>query len=305
MLLRFAKIAGGLRLLITEAAPIVVTSASLLSLRSVAYLVGFGLGSIASIWLPIIATLISITGFFNAGSNTPECEAYRAQMRAIDNANRAAYAAWLVTNKAYIDGPYKNYQLTSQALALSSSQQARAACSGQPESVACVVCGGGGIQGITCVSTFCNRRAECETQKFNELNRGLTYPDPPPPPVLQTYPACSSPNCPPGKKVWTQVLWGSPTGNFTDAKGCFVVAYSQDAPTLPPKVEYNPFLPKTFVESRALSYYLVNGDRYRGLQDNEWKNLESVNGWDKGYWRSELTDSECRGWRPGWSKKIK
>jgi len=305
MLLRFAKIAGGLRLLITEAAPIVATSASLLSLRSAAYLVGFGLGSIASIWLPIIATLISITGLFNAGSNTPECEAYRAQMRSIDNANRAAYAAWQVVNKAYIDGPYKNYLLAAQALALSAAQQSKAMCASQPESAPCVVCGGGGIQGITCVSSTCWYRADCESQKFKELNTGLTVPTPPPPPAFQTYPACSAPNCPPGKKVWTQVIWGSPSGNFSDAKGCFVVAYSQDAPTLPPKVEYNPFLPKVFVESRALSYYLVNGDRYRGLQDNEWKNLESVQGWDKGYWRSEVTDPECRGWRPGWSRKIK
>lgn len=42
MLLRFAKIAGGLRLLITEAGPIVATSVGLLSARSVAYFVGFG-----------------------------------------------------------------------------------------------------------------------------------------------------------------------------------------------------------------------------------------------------------------------
>jgi hypothetical protein len=226
-------------------------------------------------------------------------------MRAIDNANRAAYAAWLVTNKAYIDGPYKNYLLATQAMALSASQQARAACSGIPQTGTCTVCGGGGIQGITCVSSPCNPQANCEGQKFKEFNLAIATPPQPPPPTLQTYPACSAPNCPPGKKVWTQVLWGSPSGNFTDAKGCFVVAYSQDAPTLPPKVEYNPFLPKIFVESRALSYYLVNGDRYRGLNDSEWKNLESVSGWDKGYWRSEVTDPECRGWRPGWSRKIK
>jgi hypothetical protein len=305
MLLRFAKIAGGLRLLITEAAPIVVTSASLLSLRSAAYLVGFGLASIASIWLPIIATLISITGFFNAGSNTPECEAYRAQMRSIDNANRAVYAAWQVVNKAYIDGPYKNYLLAAQALALSASQQAKAACASQPESRPCTVCGGGGIQGITCVSSTCWPRDECEGQNFNRLNTGLTMPTPPDPPAIQTYPACSSPNCPPGKKVWTQVIWASPGGNFTDVKGCFIIAYSQDAPTLAPKIEYNPFLPKLFVESRAISYYLVNGDRYRALQDKDWKNLESMQGWDKGYWRSEVVDPACRGWRPGWSKIVK
>jgi hypothetical protein len=305
MLLRFAKIAGGLRLFITEAAPIVVTSASLLSLRSAAYLVGFALGNIASIWLPIIATLVSIAGFFNAGLNTPECEAYRAQMRSIDNANRAAYATWQVVNKAYIDGPYKNYLVAAQALALSAAQQSKSMCAGQVESRSCVVCGGGGIQGISCVSSTCFPRGECESRNFNLLNTGLTMPAPPPPPAVQTYPACSSPNCGPGKKVWTQVIWASPGDNFTDAKGCFVVAYSQDAPTLPPTVEYNPFLPKTFVESRALSYYFVDGDRYRGLQDNEWKNLESVSGWDKGYWRSEVTDPECRGWRPGWSRKIK
>ena len=108
MLLRFAKIAGGLRLLITEAGPLVVTSVGLLSARSVAYFVGFGLGSIVSAWLPIVAVLVSITGFFGAGTDTSECEAYRTQMRAIDDANRAAFAAWQVVNKAYIEGPYKN-----------------------------------------------------------------------------------------------------------------------------------------------------------------------------------------------------
>ena len=305
MLLRFAKIAGGLRLLITEAGPIVATSVGLLSARSVAYIVGFGLGSIVSSWLPIIALLISVTGFFGAGANTAECQAYRAQMRAIDNANRAALATYQSIYKTYAEGPYKNYLLAAQALALSASKQAKAMCGGLPESAFCVVCGGGGIQGISCVSTTCNYRAECERDKFKQLNTGLSVPNPPNPPALQTYPACSSPNCPPGKKVWTQVIWGSPGGNFTDAKGCFIVAYSQDAPTLAPKVEYNPFLPKTFVEPRAISYYLVDGDRYRGLQDKDWKTLETVEGWDKGYWRSESTDPECRGWRPGWSKIVK
>jgi len=305
MLLRFAKIAGGLRLILTEAGPIIATSVGLLSARSVAYTVGFALANIASAWLPIIATLVSITGFFNAGSNTPECEAFRAQMRAIDDANRAAFAVWQIRNQAYVDGPYKSYLLEAQALAARSAAASRATCANQPESRPCVVCGGGGIQGITCVSSTCRPRSECEEREFNRLNTGLTVPTPPSPPVIRTYPACSSPNCLPGKKVWTQVIWGSPDGNFTDVKGCFIVAYSQDAPSLPVKVEYNPFLPQPFVESRALSYYLVDGDKYRGLRDNDWKNLESVNGWDKGYWRSEVTDSECRGWRPGWSKKVK
>jgi hypothetical protein len=306
MLLRFAKIAGGLRLLITEAGPIVATSVGLLSARSVAYIIGFGLGSIVSSWLPIIALLVSITGFFGAGANTSECEAYRAQMRAIDDANRAAFAAWQIRYKAYIDGPYKSYLLQAQALAARSSASAKATCGARVESRSCVVCGGScGWGRSCCVSTTCYPRSECEGREFTRLNTGLSVPNPPSPPVIRTYPACSSPNCPPGKKVWTQVIWASPGGNFTDAKGCFIIAYSQDAPTLAPKVEYNPFLPDVFVKSRPISYYLVNGDRYRGLQDKEWKNLETVQGWDKGYWRSEVVDPECRGWRPGWSKIVK
>jgi len=308
MLLRFAKLAGGLRLLITEAGPIVATSIALLSARSAAYMVGFAVGNIFSSWLPIIATLVTIAGFFNSGSNTPECEAYRAQMRAIDNANRASLAAWQIISRAYAEGPYRTYQLEVQALAARSAVTARSNCVNVPIRQACVVCGsfaGSGSFGPSCVSTVCFRRAECEGSEFRRLNVGLTPPPAPPPPVLQTYPACSAPNCPPGKKVWTQVLWASPDGNFIDVKGCFIVAYSQDAPNLPPTVEYSPFLPESFVQSRALSYYLVNGDRYRGLRDDEWRNLESVSGWDKGYWRSEVTDPECRGWRPGWSRKIK
>jgi hypothetical protein len=309
MLLRFAKIAGGLRLLITEAGPLVATSVALLSARSIAYMVGFGLGSIVSSWLPIIALLVSITGFFGSGSsNTPECERYRAQMRAIDDVNRAAFAAWQVRNRAYVEGPYRAYQLEAQALAARSAATARSNCANVPVSQPCVVCGsfaGSGSFGPSCVSTVCFRRSECEGSEFRRLNTGLNVPTSPAPPVIQSYPACTAPNCPPGKKVWTQVIWGSQAGNFIDPKGCFLVAFSQDAPTLPLNVEYNPFLPELFVKSRALNYYLVNGDRYRALQDNTWRNLESVEGWNKGYWRSELVDTECRGWRPGWSKIVK
>ncbi|MEG3842933.1 hypothetical protein [Microcoleus sp. herbarium14] len=42
--------------------------------------------------MAIIALLVSVTGLFGAGANTAECEAYRAQIRAIDNANRVALA---------------------------------------------------------------------------------------------------------------------------------------------------------------------------------------------------------------------
>jgi len=301
MLLRFAKIAGGLRAVVTEAGPIIATSVGLLSARSVAYFLGFSLASIVSAWLPIIATLISVAGFFNAGSNTPECEAYRAKMRAIDASNRALMASYQLTLGPYIAAANAYSLRYMNALkSLASSYNAlticadfcRERCTYYP----------GSTCGFSCSS--CYRRVSDDYYAAARAAAG-SPPIPPPPPAFQTYPACSAPNCPPGKKLWTQVLWASPNENFTEAKGCYIVAYSQDAPTLPPKIEYNPFLPKLFVQSRALSYYLVNGDRYRGLQDNDWKNLESVSGWDKGYWRSELTDPECRGWRPGWSRKIK
>jgi hypothetical protein len=295
MLLRFAKIAGGLRFLITEAAPLIATSVGLLSARSAAYFGGFALGSIVSSWLPIIALLISVTGFFNAGANTPECEAFRGQMRAIDQANKAALEAYkitlapdLISNKKCSDSVTAYFQNAYKAAA-----SRYASCPG-PEFVFCV--------SIGCYDPgkYCREAID------KEIRDGApTCPPPPPFPTLQTYPACSSPDCPPGKKVWTQVLWASPTGNFVDPKGCFIVAFSQDAPDLPINIEYNPFLPDDFVKSQAVSYYLVEGDKYRGLTDNDWQNLESVQGWDKGYWRSEFTDTECRGWRPGWSKQVK
>jgi hypothetical protein len=301
MLLRFAKIAGGLRLLVTEAEPIIATSVGLLSARSVAYLVGFGLGSIVSSWLPILALLISVTGFWGAGANTAECEAYRAQMRAIDAANRALaanyqiiYAPYLVAATAYT----KRYMELFKSLSPSfnSLEICKSACAERCTYNSHSTCG-----------FLCWRCMQDVSRRFYEAVDAAagSPPTPPPPPAYQSYPACSSPNCPPGKKVWTQVLWGTPTGNASDPKGCFIVAYSQDAPTIAPKVEYNPFLPKSFVESRAISYYLVDGDRYRGLQDKDWKTLETVEGWDKGYWRSEATHPECRGWRPGWSKIVK
>jgi hypothetical protein len=302
MLLRFAKIAGGLRAVVTEAGSIIATSVGLLSARSVAYFVGFTLGSIVSAWLPIIATLISIAGFFNAGSNTPECEAYRAQMRAIDAFNRALMASYQLTLAPYIAAAnayslrYLN-ALKSLAPSYNSLEICRTHCA-----VDCSGAGPGSVCGFLCWGCM----QDVSNQYYAAARAAAGSPPvPPPPPNFQTYPACSAPNCPPGKKVWTQVLWASPNGSFTEAKGCYIVAYSQDAPTLPAKIEYNPFLSKLFVESRALSYYLVNGDRYRGLNDSEWKNLESVSGWDKGYWRSEVTDPECRGWRPGWSRKVK
>jgi len=72
------------------------------------------------------------------------------------------------------------------------------------------------------------------------------------------------------------------------------------------EIEYNPFeLSETFLESRAMDPFVVDGNRFRNLNDSEWKDLESVAGWDKGYWVAEQTDVECRGWNPGWSRKVK
>jgi len=301
MLLRFAKIAGGLRAIVTEAGPLVATSVGLLSARSVAYLIGFSLGSIVSAWLPIIATLVSVAGFFNAGSNTPECEAYRAQMRAIDASNRALMASYeLVLKPFYVAANAYSARYMDALKSLAPSYDATKIC--VAECAERCTYNSHSTCGFLCWG--CYQRVSNQYYAAARAAAG-TPPTPPPPPQFQTYPACSAPDCPPGKKVWTQVLWASPTDNFTDIKGCYIVAYSQDAPTLPVKIEYNPFLPKLFVESRALSYYLVNGDRYRGLNDNEWKNLESSAGWDKGFWRSEVTDTECRGWRPGWSRQVK
>jgi hypothetical protein len=301
MLLRFAKIAGGLRLLITEAAPIAATSIGLLSARTAAYLVGFGLGSIVSSWLPIIALLVSVTGFFNAGSNSPECEAYRAQMRAIDESNRALMASYQITYAPYARTALAWSESYSRALnRLFAANNAVTICASFCQEK-CTY-----YPGSTCGSLCSSCYRDLSDRIYREARAAAgPEPVPPSPPTFKSYPACTAPDCPPGKKLWTQVIWASSGGNFTDAKGCFIIAYSQDAPTLPVKVEYNPFLPDAFVKSRAISYYLVNGDRYRGLQDKGWKNLESVEGWDKGYWRSESTDVECRGWRPGWSKIVK
>lgn len=301
MLLRFAKIAGGLRLLITETGPIVATSVGLFSVRSAAYLVGFALGNIVSSWLPIIALLVSVTGFFGAGANSPECEAYRAQMRAIDEANRALMASYQITYAPYARAALAWGESYSRALnRLFAANDAVKICASFCQEK-CTY-----YSRLTCGFLCSSCYRDLSDRIYREARAAAgSEPIPPSPPTFQSYPACTAPDCPPGKKVWTQVIWASPGGNFTDAKGCFIIAYSQDAPTLPIKVEYNPFLPDAFVKSRAISYYLVNGDRYRGLQDKEWKNLESVEGWDKGYWRSESTDVECRGWRPGWSKIVK
>jgi hypothetical protein len=236
MLLRFAKLAGGLRLLIAEVAPLVVVSASVLSARSAAYVVGFALGSVLSIWFPIVATLISIAGII-APANQSECDAYNAQVIAISNQN---YERWIAAfNKCSPNGGW--------------------------------ICALDGT-----------------------WDDGL----------LLTPIPCTPPNCN-GRKVWLQTIWASQSDFASQPKGCFLIAYSyNDTDGL--KIEYNPFkLPVPFLRARALPHQVVKGNRFKQLKDDEWKDLETVPGWDKGYWSAEFTDTECRGWRPGWTLKVK
>jgi hypothetical protein len=298
MLLRYAKLAGGLRLLVAEMAPLVLNSISVLSTRSAAYLVGFTLGSIASVWLPIIAVLISVTGLFGLFSGSSECDAYQAQIAEIDAANiliiekyradQENYDKWLeLVYKPYLKDAYEKNTHTCDAALV---EQAKIQCS---------------IGSSVCYSPYtnCIEGVKYTIESNAPIGPVISKPE------LQSYP-CSGgsgggPDCPAGKKVWLQVLWGNPTGNFSDSKGCFIIGYSQDAPDLPFNIEYNPFLPEPFVKSMALSYYSVQGDRFRQLDNPNWKNLESVQGWDKGYWIAESVNPECRGWSPGWSRKIK
>lgn len=329
MLLRFAKLAGGLRLLITETAPLVGTSISVLGARAAAYLVGFGLGSIASVWLPIVSVLISITGLFGLFSDSSECESYRAQIAEIDAANLLLL---------------KEYENARKPLDAQASQEEQILQdyynNNPPDYSICPTLDPEKWKDIILevekdfeerVSYWNDLPLELrishpfpvlsypthpEITCRNTINDQIKYNSPqfppidyPPLPILQSYP-CSGgsgagPDCPAGKKVWLQVIWGSPAGNFSDSKGCFLIGYSQDAPDLPVEIEYNPFLPEEFIKSRPLFYYSVKGDRFRELNDSKWKNLESVQGWDKGYWIAESVDPECRGWHPGWSRKIK
>ncbi len=276
--------------------PLVITSIGLLSARTASYLVGFVLGSIVGAWLPIIALLVSLTGMFGLTNNTQECEQYRARMAAVDESNRAALANYRQQYQRWYDsGVAQAYYAAKTAYETTARAAARQVCF---QDFCKQICGPNS-------ASSCGYNCSACLNDANSISYPGSAPVGPTPPVLQTYPSCSSPNCPPGKKTWVQVLWASRTGNFSDPKGCFLVAYSQDSPTIPPEVQYNPFLPKPFVLSRARSYYLVKGDRFRGVNSSNWRNLESVTGWDRGYWQAESTDPECRGWRPGWSVKVR
>jgi hypothetical protein len=91
----------------------------------------------------------------------------------------------------------------------------------------------------------------------------------------------------------------------SQSKGCFLVAYSFDK-VEGVKIQYNPFkLSESFLKARAKSPDLVAGNRFTKLDTTNWKDFESSKGWDRGYWAAEDTDPECRGWRPGWTMKVK
>lgn len=234
MLLRYAKLAGGLRLLIAEYAPLVILSISSLSARSAAYLVGFTIGSIGATLWPIVAVLITIAGIFNPATQE-ECDAYYLQQYEVSQRN------WL------------KWQAAWQA---------------------------------------CSENGHIDSQCWGDGDVGF---EPVP---------CTPPNCN-GKKVWLQAVWASPSEFASQTKGCFLIGYSYgDVDGL--KIEYNPFkISEPFLISRAMRHQIIAGTRFKQLKDDEWKDLETVTGWDKGYWAAEHTDIECRGWRPGWSNKVK
>jgi hypothetical protein len=300
MLLRYAKLVGGLRLLISTAAPLVVTSASLLSVRTVAYLIGFGLSSILSIWAPIVLTLISLIGAFGGNPDTSICDAYRAEMRRIAEHNEALSVAWSIEYEKYKPS-YDAWVIQYNAYYTTAYNANGNGCDklcGDVSRPECEYC--------LWLCYFCkinlNDRIESGAPKM------------PPPPPYPNYIVPShgggcgseqSPDCPEGKKVWLQVLWGSPGGNASDTKGCFIVAYSQDSRDLPPNIEYNPFLPELFVKNQVANYDLIKGNKFFGIDATLWKDLASSAGWDKGYWAAEIVHPECRGWRPGWSLKVK
>ncbi|MEG4198589.1 hypothetical protein [Microcoleus sp. Pol12A5] len=221
-------------MLIAEVAPLVVVSASMLSARSAAYLVGFTLGSIGATLWPIVAVLITIAGIINPASQE-ECDNYYAQVYEISQRN------WIKWQAAWD------------------------------------ACGGTGAIDSDC---------------WGDGDVGFE-------PVPCTPPDCN------GKKVWLQTIWASPSEFASQSKGCFLIGYSYDEVD-GLKIEYNPFkISEPFLRSRALPHQIIAGNRFKQLNDDEWKDLESSKGWDKGYWNAEFTDVDCRGWRPGWTNKVK
>jgi hypothetical protein len=291
MLLRFAKIAGGLRLLVAEMAPIVAVSSATLTARTVAYLVGFALGSIGiSLW-PIVVTLVSIAGIF--GGTTAECDAYRAELERIRLANEAIRLAAAPSVLAW-QNAYKSWSEAKSAYMASMPR--------------CLQYGNIYVPGFCDYHINGNRGCSLPFTYYGCIQYPPPYPVQPPvyPTITYlTYRGCTPPNCPISRKVWVQVIWASPSEFGSHSKGCFLVAYSFDK-VEGVKIQYNPFnLSESFLRDRAKSPDSVAGNRFTDLDTTDWKDFESSKGWDRGYWAAEDTDPECRGWRPGWTMKVK
>lgn len=296
LLLKTAKLLTGLRLLVAGAAPIVASSAALLSVRSAAYLLGFTFGSIGITLWPIIATLIAISGIF--ATTTSQCDAYQAELRRIELANRAAEVAAIPLIKAW------NIKYLAWSIANQNHEASRFCVNWGVEYYH--TCPNGHIPPrVTGGFDLSLCRLESQPKCFG-YSSPYSVPSPPYPVISYiTRSNCTPMNCPNSKKVWLQTIWASQSEFATQTKSCFLIGYSY---TILDglKIEYNPFeLNKTFLESRSMNPFSVSGNRFRNLKDNEWKNLETVQGWDKGYWAAEQTDVECRGWNPGWSRKVK
>jgi hypothetical protein len=212
MLLRTAKLLTGLRLLVVEAAPIIATNVGLLSARTAAYLTGFVLGSISIAWLPIVATLISISGIF--GGSTQECDNYRSELERIRLANQATQIAsiplieaWMAQYQVWRVG-YDNYY-SSNPSCLKYGPVTYGGC-----------IGGGSQFGMYCWTG--PNPPPCITP----LPPYPSFPIPYPAPLYITYSGCTSPSCPASKKVWLQTIWASQSDFATQTKSCFLIGYS-------------------------------------------------------------------------------
>lgn len=266
----------GLRLAIATAGQIVAVGISSLSVRTAAYILGFTLGSISPFILPIISLLATLSGLFSDSCLSVE------QLAIIDNQNQALIntynsqlATWNTGYQAYL----RDYRIAYQ----------------QAYQQWYDVYAGSCVEGMTICGGF----------------PGITYPPYPAPPtypILKQYPAhaATDPTCKYPRKVWLQTIWASTDDNFITLKACWLIAYSWDKRYNKIEIKYNPYnIKESFLLSRALNPDLVNGSRLKDFKNSDWKNLETPSGWDKGYWLSEKTDPDCKGWQPSWLNQIK
>ena len=134
--------------------------------------------------------------------STVECEAYCDRRRAIDNANPVAMANYKLIYKSVIEKFYKSYLIQVQQLAIDAARSASATCASLPQTGTQLFCDDRTNNNRGCGYSVTYPRSSCEFAAAKKITDSLQPPNFPLPPQLQTYPACSSPNCPPGKKVW-------------------------------------------------------------------------------------------------------